>query len=279
MAAGPYLPSGIATLISLTSPKNWGKALAIHELAPNLGLVAAPLISEALLGWCSWQGVMALLGVGSVLLGMAFARFGKGGRFPGEAPTFGSFKTLLADPAFRIMLLLFALGIGSSFGIYTMLPLYLVVEQEMNQNWANTLIALSRVSVVGMAFVAGWAVDRLGPKRTLAWVFLLTGLTTMLLGAAPKAWVVLFVFLQPALAGCFFPVGFTALSLVGPPSVRNVAVSLAIPLATLMGGGVVPIGLGMMGDAGSFAMGITLLGGLILAGSLLSLCLKLPARS
>ena len=32
LAAGLYLPSGISTLTSLVSPKQWGKALAIHEL-------------------------------------------------------------------------------------------------------------------------------------------------------------------------------------------------------------------------------------------------------
>src|SRR4030043_2190814 len=39
MAAGLYLPSGIATLTELVNPKDWGKAISIHELAPNLGFV------------------------------------------------------------------------------------------------------------------------------------------------------------------------------------------------------------------------------------------------
>ena len=55
MAAGLYLPSGLATLTSLVHTKHWGKAIAIHEWAPNLSFVAAPLISEALLLWFSWR--------------------------------------------------------------------------------------------------------------------------------------------------------------------------------------------------------------------------------
>lgn len=35
ICAGIYLPSGIATLTSLVRPQDWGKAVAIHELAPN----------------------------------------------------------------------------------------------------------------------------------------------------------------------------------------------------------------------------------------------------
>ena len=51
MAAGLYLPSGIATLTSLIPSRHWGKAIAIHEIAPNLSFIAAPLICQAVLVW------------------------------------------------------------------------------------------------------------------------------------------------------------------------------------------------------------------------------------
>ena len=274
LAAGIYLPSGIATLTSLISPRHYGKALAIHELAPNLSFVAAPLVSEALLGWISWRGVLALLGAASVLLGIAFARFGRGGEFLGETPSPGPFKTLLALRSFWIMVGLFSLGISATLGIYTMLPLYLVSARGMLREWANLLIAFSRIAAVGTAFLAGWASDRHGPKATMVAVFLLTGLVTMLLGAVPDSWLVAIVFLQPALAACFFPAGFAALSMIGPPRVRNLAVSLTIPFAFLVGAGAVPTGIGNLGDAGFFSLGIIMTGGLIFAGFLLSLYLK-----
>ena len=81
LAAGLYLPSGISTLTSLISPGQWGKALAIHELAPNLAFVAAPLISEVLLQWFSWRGIMAVMGIASMVAGVTFGRFGKSGKF------------------------------------------------------------------------------------------------------------------------------------------------------------------------------------------------------
>src|SRR4030042_1257523 len=40
LATGFYLPSGIATLTSLIPATHWGKGLAIHELAHNLGLLS-----------------------------------------------------------------------------------------------------------------------------------------------------------------------------------------------------------------------------------------------
>ena len=275
VAAGLYLPSGIAALTSLINPKHWGKALAIHELAPNLSFVAAPLVSEALLIWFSWRAVLVLLGGLSILAGMAFARFGSGGEFPGETPGLRAFKTLLNAPAFWIMMVLFSLGIAGTLGVYTMLPLFLVTELGINRNWANTLIALSRVSGLGTAFLAGWISDRLGPKRAMRSVFLLTGLTTVLLGTFPDSWVILLIFLQPIIAGCFFPPGFAALSAIGPPAFRNVAVSLTVPVAFIFGGGAIPAWIGFMGDAYSFASGIALVGVIILMGFILSPYLKL----
>jgi len=270
MSAGFYLPSGIATLTSLAGPRHWGKALSIHELAPNVSFVAAPLLSEALLTYFSWRSVLALLGGFSVLFGAAFARFSKGGEFPGEAPSLGAFKVLFPEPSFWIMIALFSLGIGGSLGLYTMLPLYLITERGLDRSWANTLVALSRLPCLGMTFVAGGVTDRLGSRLTLSYVFLLTGIMTVLLGVIPDPWLISAVFLQPMLSVCFFPAGFAALSFIGPPSFRNVAVSLTVPLAILLGGGAIPTGIGVIGHEGSFTKGIVLLGCLIMTGFILS---------
>ena len=279
LAAGLYLPSGISTLTSLISPSQWGKALAIHELAPNLAFVAAPLLSEVLLRWFSWRGILAVMGIASMVAGMTFGRFGTGGKFPGDAPSVTSVRTILAKPAFWIMTILFSLAITGSLGVYAMLPLYLVTERSMDQYWANTLVAVSRVSGLGMAFLAGWATDRFGARKIMATVFLLTGTMTFLLGVTKGYWMVLIVFAQPMLAVCFFPAGFAALSCMGPSSSRNVAVSLTIPLAFLIGAGAIPAGLGIMADTVSFAFGFALVGVFILMGFLLSLTLQLPAEN
>jgi MFS transporter, NNP family, nitrate/nitrite transporter len=278
MAAGIYLPSGIATLTSLVNPRQWGKAVAVHELAPNLGFVTAPLLAEVFMLWFPWRGVLMALGIGSITAGAAFYYFGKGGEFLGQSPNFGSLRDLFTEPAFWIMAVLFCLGICGTMGIYTMLPLYLVADQGFDRSQANTLVALSRISGIFMAFVAGWLSDRFGPKRTITSVFFITGILTILLGTVSDAWVVAIVFLQPVIAVCFFPPGFAALSAIGPPKSRNVIVSLTIPAAFVFGGGAIPIGIGTMADAGYFDLGIALTGGLVLAGFILALFLKLPRQ-
>jgi NNP family nitrate/nitrite transporter-like MFS transporter len=274
MAAGLYLPSGIATITASINPRDWGKAIAIHELAPNLSFVAAPLISEAVMLWFSWQAVFLLLGLATLVLAGIFARFGCGGEFCGEVPSYTSFHNILSKPVFWIMVILFSLGISGMLGIYTMLPLYLVTEHGIERHSANTLVAFSRIAGIGMTLVGGWATDRFGPKRVLKLVFLLTGSTTIFIGLASTSWVALSVFLQPMLAGCFFPAGLAALSLVTSDKERNLVVSLTVPIAFLIGGGGVPTLIGFIGDIGTFGLGIALVGGLILSGTFFSSCLK-----
>ena len=274
MATGLYLPSGISTITGLVSPKHWGKAIAIHELAPNLGYMIAPLLSEALLGWFSWRGVLVVLGIVSMMAAVTFSFFGKGGNFHGETPNSRVVRNILFEPTFWIMVTLFTLGIGASLGVYAMIPLYLVSERGMDRTWANTLLGLSRVSTVGMVLLSGWVTDRLGPKQTLRLVFLSLGLTTILLGMASESWIIIVVFLQPMVTTWFFTPGFVALSRMGTPSTKNVVVAFTVPVGYLLGGGVIPAGIGFVGEVGSFSLAFTILGGLLLGGFVLVRYLK-----
>ncbi len=273
ISTGLYFPSGLSAITHLVEPKHWGKALAIHELGPNLAFVGAPLLAEFLSRWMSWQSILAVVGVVSLILAGGFALFGKGGEFRGQAPTFSSFSSLAKQPVFWVVMGLFALGLSASMGIYSMLPLYLVAGCGMDGTVANTLVGLSRLPGLGIAFLAGMCTDRMGAGKTLFVVFLLMGTSTILLGAVPRSWVSYAVLFQPALAACFFPPALAALSSIGRPETRNVAASFTIPLAWLFGGGAVPLLIGLTADAGSFALGIVPIGILILGGALLSLAL------
>ena len=159
-----------------------------------------------------------------------------------------------------------------------MLPLYLVSERGMNHSRANGLIALSRFMGPFMGVFGGWVSDKLGPRRTMVTSLFFTGITTLLLGPVPTPWIGVFVFLQPLLAVWFFPAGFAALAMITSARARNLAVSFAVPAGFVLGAGVVPTLIGVMGDAGSFASGFTLVGGLILSGAALAHYLKLPDR-
>ncbi len=274
MAAGLYLPSGIATLTELVRPEHWGKAIAIHELAPNLAFIIAPLLAEALLGVFSWRGILMLSWVASSVSGMVFIIFGKGGEVRGESPNFKMVRTILFEPSFWMMMALFSLGIGASLGVYTMMPLYLVAEKGMDRTWANASIGFSRILTPGSLILTGWMTDRIGPQKTLMGVFMTVGIITILLGLAPGSWMIPIFFLQSILATSFFPAGFAALSRIGSGRIKNVAVSLTVPVGFLIGGGVIVAGLGVMGERGSFSLGFILFGVILLSGVLLARSLK-----
>ena len=266
IAAGFYLPSGIATVTGFVRPEHWGKAIAIHELAPNLGFLIAPLLAEALLGLFSWQGVLLLIGIGSIVAAVFFIFWGRGGAFLGEAPDSKTLRSILVEPSFWMMIVLFSLGIGASFGVYSMIPLYLVSEKGMERTWANTLLGLSRIPTLVIVLLSGWVTDRLGAKQTLRAIFLANGLTTMILGVVSGSWIVILLFIQPMIATCFFPAGFAALSRMGSPRIKNVAISFTASLGILLGGGAIPAGIGLIGELGSFSLGFILLGALLFAG-------------
>jgi NNP family nitrate/nitrite transporter-like MFS transporter len=278
LCAGLYLPSAIAAITGFVSPRHWGKAIAIHEVAPNLAFVLAPLFAEALLALYPWKIVLAVLGVGAILSSAAFLRFTRAGAFAGESPNFRSIGALGRLPSYWLMILLFGLVISGSLGIYTMLPLFLVSAHGLERDFANTLLAVSRIPGVLVAFGSGWFTDRIGPKRTILLILALNGLLTMALGIAPTAWLPCIVFIQPALAVCFFPAGFAAISLMAPAGARNIAVSMVTPFGFMIGAGVVPALIGWSSDLYSFSVGFLLVGGLILTGSLLSRMLAIGRR-
>ncbi len=263
--AGLYLPSGIANLTELISKEHWGKAMAIHELAPNAAFITAPLLAEFLLKFLSWRGALFALGVWAILMPILFLLFGQGSRKRGQAPRLPLIREVLGNPSCWVMGLFFVIAIGSSLGVYTMMPLFLVSEMGMDRPWANTLIGFSRILGAGVLFISGIMIDRIGPTRALTTFLIATGLFTLLIGIIPGATPVsLLVFFQAAFVTCLFPTGFTIVSLFFPERLRGTAVSLVIFIGFLFGGGVVPSALGYWAEIFSFASGFALLGILIL---------------
>ena len=275
MAAGLYLPSGIAILTTTVAQKNWGKAMGIHELAPNVSFLLAPVLCEALLLWMTWRQVLFCVGAASILMGLSFLRFSRIRDFAGKAPNFKAFAPMAAIPSFWCMMLLFSLGVSGTLGIYAMLPLFLVDTHGMTQAQANTLITLSRVATLPMPLVIGWISDKFGLKPVLATVLAVNGLLVFGIGVSNGFLLQVWVFCQPVVAVCFFPPAFAALSHIGSEEMRSVAVSFTIPAAFLAGGGLVPSLIGILGDKGWFAAGFMAAGGLVLAGAAVPFSLTL----
>jgi NNP family nitrate/nitrite transporter-like MFS transporter len=268
--AGLYLPAGVATITHLVKDAHWGKALAFHELAPNLAFITAPLLAEVFLTSISWRGVLAALGGVAILLAGCFALSGHGGTRQGEAPRLQTVAGLLRDPAVWAMMLIFAAGVGSSLGLYSMLPLFLVSDSGMTLRAANSLTGLSRVACLAVAFFSGWLTDRMGHRHALTVALTTTASLNLCLGLfAGPILTPVFVFLQGAAAVMFFPAAFAAVSRLVPGQMRNLGVALTTAVGVFLGGGGVPTLVGFLAEAASFSIAFTVVGALAIFSPLL----------
>jgi len=275
MAAGMYLPSGISTISALFSPGRWGRAFAVHELAPNLAFLTAPLFSSLLLTRYNWQEAIYFLVIATSLAALFYMFLGRMTGLHGEKPNLANCGAILRQKNFILLVLLFALGISGTIGVFNILPLFLVTVHRLPLNEANLIVGLSRCATLFSALAGGWIADRFGNKRTIGGVLLLTGLATSGIGWTSDAVLTACIFLQPLLAVCFFPAGFALLSRIGTPESRNVVVSLSIPVAFVIGGGLLPALIARMADAGYFQTGLILTGMAICSGVILLIFLQI----
>jgi len=271
--AGLYLPSGLSTIIGLVPKGYTARGIAVHELAPNLSFMVTPLICVAGLAFFSWRTELVVMGCLLVGMGAVYQFFGYG-RAMGMPPRFDTMRDLLRLPRFWFITIMFSMAICSTLGVYAMLPLYLVTEQGMEMERANSLVALSRAGSVMMPLLSGWFGDRFGNQRVMGGVLFLAGLLTIPLGLTDGWLLVVLVVLQPMVAVCFFPSAFTVLAEVSPTGAGNVAISFCIPLAFLGGGGILPTLIGVIGDHLSLGVGMIAVGGLMVMASLLALGLR-----
>ncbi len=270
---GLYPPSGISTVTDLVRPADWQKALSIHELGPHLGMIGAPLYANVLLMATGWRVALGVLAVMLLAVAWAFSRGVPPRERYGEAPTVRTLVPILTKPRFWILVLLFGIALGSTDGIYLMIPSFLVSEAGFSLVAANNIFGVSRFLPVAALMSAVFIVDRIG-RRTAMFVALFgTGLAVLLIGLSSGVPLIVAVFLQPSIGALFFPAGFATLSAVAPPRSRNVAVSVALPFSALIGIGLIPAWLGLMSDLAGFREGFVLVGAVIAAGAVLAVAL------
>lgn len=263
--AGLYLQSGLATILSLVSPAYLARGMAVHELAPNLGFVIAPLLCTFFLLYVSYHTVLYFLG--SLLITVAGLYMVFGYRKVPKTKSLDRQVVLqvIRDSTFWQMAVLLSLAICSTLGLFAMLPLYLTTEHNMNSETANSLVAISRVSSVFMPLAGGWLGDRIGNGRLLRYTLLAAGLLTVPIGLLQGLPLLFFVVVQPMIAVCFFPSAFAVLARLGGKEVKGAAVSLCVPFAFLMGGGLLPMCIGTIGDHFSLATAYCSIGLLTIA--------------
>lgn len=274
LATGLYFPAGIAILNSIVFPKDMGKAVGIHELAPNVGFICMPLLMQLALNYTDWRGAFSYVGMGMILIGLSFLVFGRGGQ-QCTPPTSlaGGLATLRAPRTWLFSALLIICLIGE-FTIYSVLQLYLVNEGGYSPERANVIMSLSRIITPVAVFAAGFAADRYNPVRLLAGCLLVHGLALGMMGLTNNTLILWGVFLQAFSIAVSFPTLFKIISNCVKISDQPLLISLTMPVAGLAATGLVPWLLGLSGQYASFGLGFAILGAL----SIVSIAALLPLR-
>lgn len=268
VCAGLNQPSVVATTTAMVRREDWGKALSVQQLGPRLNYALAPFLALGLLALFTWQLSLVALGVITALCALAFWRWGNCGGFPGTPPSPSLLRIVLQNRSFWLMVVLFALGIGAQAGLYAMIPLYLTTERGFTVASANTFLGLAGIAPLVSTFFAGWLCDRISEKRALLLFMVLTGAAAIVVGAVSGPALVAGIFALSALAACFFPPAFAALSRIVQPNLRSLAAGMGPPVGFMLGGGLLPLALGYMGQALTIGLGIMIFGGLVAVGGL-----------
>ena len=263
ITCGWYLPSGLATITDTVARTNWGKAFAVHELAPNIGLIFSPFLIELCLVWNNWRWVTVVFSGAVLVGGISFFISGLGSRQHSAPISRKSLQDAFTNISVWSLLLIFTLAICANIGVYMMLPLYLVSEIGLERDWANTLVGISRGSGLLVIMFAGIIADRIKPQKAMALILGLGGVLILLIGWLRGSPLIVVILLQPIFSASFFPAGFIALMRVHP-----LAVNFCPPLAFLLGAGAIPAIMGVMADDGKFPEAMMLTGGLIILGAI-----------
>lgn len=260
MAGGLYVPSGIALITVLVQPKDWGKAMGIHELAPNLALISVPFIATLVVTLGSWRwgyfGCSAVLAV----LGTCYLFIGTDSPARPSLPNLKLIAEVLGKPSFWRLSILLSLAVGVETGVYAMTPLFLVSERGFDLADANQLLGLSRIPGVLMVLLSGWLTDRLRPSTAITIALTVTGLGIMGLGLGSRAILVPSIFIQAAASASLFPPILSMASASSSTAGRALTLSLSIAVAPVIGGGLLPAAIAVAGDHLSFAAGIVSVG-------------------
>jgi sugar phosphate permease len=183
-------------------------------------------------------------------------------------------RDLLRRPALWISGAIWVFATGAMWGVYFTAPLYLTKELSFNIEHANTLFVFSRLGGIAAVVLCGFLVDKLSLKKMIFTLLLLTGISTVLVGAAPVGLIGMVLTLQVICAMGFYLLGLTAIARIFDRQERGMATGIIMTISMSVGTGLITYLLGLSGDLISFRFGYVALGVSVMFGSPLLFCLK-----
>ncbi len=263
LVTGIYIPAMLPIITETYDSRHWGKAIGFHDSAASFSIFAMPILVAFGQNFFSWRTLLLILGVAALLLPFYFWKVSVEPKKEIIRPR---------DPFFQLFRkkTVWALGIlstfasGSSFGVYAILPLYLVKERGIDFGYANTLFGVSRIGGVLVSILSGFLTDRFGYRKMILFSLLATGLSTIVLSLASTLPMILITLvLQSIFPLAYFPACFAAISNLTSLSERSMVTGVILSIGVIFGMGSTPLVLGVLADHFSFKTGIFGLGVLV----------------
>lgn len=257
---GPYIPSIIPILTETYDSRHWGKVIGIHDSAASFSIFATPIIIALGLRVFSWRGILLILGLICFIMPIFFWKVSAEPNRE-DSKFGGSYKGILKKNLFWIMGILAIMASGSSIGLYSILPLYLIEERGIEFSFANTLFGISRIGGFFVSIISGFLTDRFGYRKMIIFSLFLAGVSTISLSLVSKlSFLTITLILQATFSIAFFPAAFSAISKLTLPSERSIITGLIFSLGGIFGMGLTPLFLGLVADHFGFQKGIFWLG-------------------
>lgn len=274
IATGTYIPAILPIITETYEPRNWGKAIGLHDSAASFSIFTIPILMAYGLRFFSWNIPLLLLGIISLLFPLFFWRVSVEPK--NDPPQKGEgYIGLFKKRTIWIMILLWILSSASSIGVYSILPLYLIKERGIDFDLANNLLGISRAGGMAVPILIGFLVDRYGYRTILFLSLLMTGLSTIGLSLASHLGTIFIsLFLQAILSLAFFPVALATISKLTPLSSRSMGLGVIMSVGVGFGMGFGPFLLGLTADHFNFRVGIFCLGLLTSLSSISAYLLK-----
>jgi len=273
-ATGMYIPAVIPLITHYFHENIWGKAIAIHDSAASIGVFGAPIVALFLLQFFGWRGIFTVLGLVFVVAALIFYMLFDELKVPKINAT--DLLNFIGRRSLWIMSVVWMFAASTSLGIYSVIPLYLTKELNLDMGYANTIFAISRLGGFVVAISAGFLVTRFSIQKVMASILIISGVFTIFVALAGVRFIGAALFLQATFIYGFFPAGLIALSRMFEMNVRSIATGFVFGFGVIGGWGITPYLLGLSGDLVSFKLGILILGiGTIMVSGLIFLLREL----
>jgi NNP family nitrate/nitrite transporter-like MFS transporter len=265
---GLYLPSAIPLITEYYSERNWGKAIAVHDSGAPIAIFSTPFIALLLLHFFPWRGIFVAFAC--IFLACSVIFYFAAGEVKISNPPKTTFREIIKIKSLWLMAIIWIFSAGVNLGIYSITPLYLTKELQLDIGYANTILGISRLGSVGVAIACGFFIDRFNLRKFMFILMIITGFFTVLMGLVSVKYMGIVLFLQAFFVTGFFPAGLVAMAKTFSREMRSLATGIILAISIVFGGGIIPYLLGVSGDLYSFRLGITILGILVIpAGTLI----------